>query len=91
MFLTVREPKWSKENSEIEKAHPEWDLTEKTKDKRSRLPKPVLRSMIFLLMSVALWYFAYNALTTWFTSLAKATRSSIGKGYKPLPIREKST
>ncbi len=68
MFLTVREPKWSKENSEIEKAHPEWDLTEKTKDKRSRLPKPVLRSMIFLLMSVALWYFAYNALTTWFTS-----------------------
>ena len=68
MFLTVREPKWSKENEKIEKEHPEWDLTEKTDGKHSKLPRPVLRSMLFLLASVALWYFAYNALTTWFTT-----------------------
>jgi len=68
MLLTVREKKWADENTAIEKEHPEWDLTEKAEGKGSRLPKPVLRSMIFLLMSVALWYFAYNALTTWFTS-----------------------
>lgn len=68
MFLTVREPKWSKENEKIEKEHPEWDLTEKADGKHSKLPRPVLRSMLFLLASVALWYFAYNALTTWFTT-----------------------
>ncbi len=68
MLLTVREPEWSKENELIEKEHPEWDLTEKTENNHDRLPKPVLRSMLFLLASVALWYFAYNALTTWFTS-----------------------
>ncbi|MBO4474771.1 MAG: MFS transporter [Clostridiales bacterium] len=68
MLLTVREPRWSSENSKIEKEHPEWDLTEKGEDNHSKLPSPVLRSMIFLLASVALWYFAYNALTTWFTT-----------------------
>ena len=68
MLLTVREPKWAKENELIEKEHPEWNLTEKTGNNHARLPKPVLRSMLFLLTSVALWYFAYNALTTWFTS-----------------------
>ena len=68
MLLTVKEPQWAKENEEIEKAHPEWDLTEKKDGSHSKLPSPVLRSMLFLLASVALWYFAYNALTTWFTT-----------------------
>ncbi|MBO4926970.1 MAG: MFS transporter [Clostridiales bacterium] len=68
MLLTVREPKWSKENEEIEKEHPEWDLTKKTESGHARLSGPVLVSMLFLLASVALWFFAYNALTTWFTS-----------------------
>ncbi len=68
MLLTVKEPQWAKENEDLEKKHPEWNLTVEGKDHTSKLPKPVLRSMIFLLSSVALWYFAYNALTTWFTS-----------------------
>ncbi|MBP5492399.1 MAG: MFS transporter [Clostridiales bacterium] len=68
MLLTVKEPKWAKENEEIEKQHPEWDLTEKDSGTHAVLPKPVLRSMLFLLASVALWYFAYNSLTTWFTT-----------------------
>ncbi len=68
MLLTVKENKWTEENKKIEKDHPEWDLTVKTEEKKTRLPAPVLRSMLFLLASVALWYFAYNALTTWFTS-----------------------
>ncbi len=68
MLLLVKEPKWSAENDAIEKAHPEWELTVKDEKKGAKLPKPVLRSMIFLLSSVALWYFAYNALTTWFTT-----------------------
>ena len=68
MLLTVKEPKWSKENELIEKEHPEWDLTEHGKDDHARLPAAVRKSMLFLLASVALWYFAYNSLTTWFTS-----------------------
>ena len=68
MLLTVKEPKWSKENELIEKKHPEWDLTEKGEGNKARLPKAVRASMLFLLSSVALWYFAYNALTTWFTT-----------------------
>ena len=67
MLITVREPKLSAENDEIEKRHPEWDLTEE-KNGGARLPFPVLKSMIFLLLSIALWYIAYNAVTTWFTT-----------------------
>lgn len=70
MLILVKEPKWSSENDAIEKAHPEWELTVKDEKKGAKLPRPVLRSMIFLLFSVALWYFAYNALTTWFTTYA---------------------
>ena len=69
MALTVNEPKLSAENDRIEKEHPEWDLTEEDKATgTSRLPAPVMRSMIFLLISIALWYIGYNAVTTWFTT-----------------------
>ena len=68
MKLTVNEPELAAENDEIEKAHPEWDLTEQSAKGSARLPRPVLRSMIFLLLSIGLWYIAYNAVTTWFTT-----------------------
>ena len=70
MKLTVNEPKLSAENEKIEKEHPEWDLTEEDKNGsgESKLPKPVLRSMLFLLGSIFLWFIAYNAVTTWFTT-----------------------
>ena len=69
MAVTVNEPKLSAENERIEKEHPEWDLT--VEDKVSggaKLPAPVLKSMVFLLLSIALWYIGYNAVTTWFTT-----------------------
>ena len=34
------------------------------------LPKPVKRSLVFLLLSVAFWYMAYNAVTTAFSKYA---------------------
>lgn len=68
MLIALREPKLSAENDEIEKNHPEWDLTEETSKGSARLPKPVLKSMLFLLLSICLWYIAYNAVTTWFTT-----------------------
>ena len=68
MLIALREPKLSAENDEIEKKHPEWDLTEENPKGNARLPKPVLKSMLFLLLSICLWYIAYNAVTTWFTT-----------------------
>ncbi|MBR2294334.1 MAG: MFS transporter [Clostridiales bacterium] len=72
MLFTVKENKLSEENERIEKEHPEWDLTEDTGSGTSKLPAPVFRSMIFLLLSICLWYIAYNAVTTWFTTYIKA-------------------
>lgn len=69
MFFTVNEPKLSADNDRIEKDHPEWDLTEEDKKTGDAvLPSAVKRSMIFLLISIALWYMGYNAVTTWFTT-----------------------
>lgn len=73
MYFTVNEPKLSAENDRIEKEHPEWDLSEKSASSSgSTLPKPVKRSLIFLLLSIALWYIAYNSVTTWFTTYIKS-------------------
>jgi Na+/melibiose symporter-like transporter len=72
MALTVNEPKLSAENDRIEKEHPEWDLTEENKATgTAKLPAPEMKSMIFLLASVALWYIGYNAVTTWFITYIK--------------------
>lgn len=70
MVLTTNEPKLAEENNRIEKAHPEWDLTEEDSSGESsgKLPKAVMRSMIFLLLSIGLWFIGYNAVTTWFTT-----------------------
>lgn len=72
MFLRLNEPELSHQNELIEKQHPEWDLTEESQSGGSAvLPRGVKRSMIFLLISIALWYMGYNAVTTWFTSYVK--------------------
>ncbi|SCW31502.1 Na+/melibiose symporter [Ruminococcaceae bacterium YRB3002] len=68
MLITVKEPRLAAENDEIERKHPEWDLTETSARGSAKLPRPVLKSMIFLLLSIGLWYIAYNAVTTWFTT-----------------------
>lgn len=68
MALFVNEPKLSSMNDKIEKEHPEWDLTEESNSGTAELPAPVKKSMIFLLLSIALWYIGYNAVTTWFTT-----------------------
>ena len=68
MALFVNEPKLSSMNDRIEKEHPEWDLTEESNSGTAELPAPVKKSMIFLLLSIALWYIGYNAVTTWFTT-----------------------
>jgi len=62
-LLTVREPKWA---AEMQKTSVEYGIEEEeinTAPKRS-LGKAEMRSLIFILLSIALWYFGYNAVTS---------------------------
>jgi len=68
LFLTVKEPKLTEENRELEKKHPEWNLAKDDGSGKEVLPKPVRKSLIFLLFSIALWFIGYNGITTWFTT-----------------------
>ena len=65
LYLTIKEPKLEEENQKLEAAHPE--------GKREKvLPAPVKRSLIFLLLSISLWFIGYNGVTTWFTKYVEA-------------------
>ena len=68
LFLTIKEPKLTAENRELEKQHPEWNLAKDDGSGNQVLPAPVKRSLGFLLASIALWFAGYNGVTTWFTT-----------------------
>ena len=87
LLLTVREPKLAEENARYEQAHPEENLAQADETGREVLPKPVKRSLLFLLLSVAFWYVGYNGITTWFTKYAeKMWHMEIGSASKCLTI-----
>ena len=67
MLLTIREPKLTAANQALERQHPEWDLAQDDGAGHEVLPAPVKRSLGFLLSSIALWFIAYNGVTTWFS------------------------
>ena len=67
LYLTIREPKLAQEERDYEAAHPEQQLAEDDGSGTVSLPKSVKKSLGFLLVSIALWYIGYNAVTTWFT------------------------
>ncbi len=69
MFF-VNEPKLRAKQAEYEKEHPELDLTTQTEDNKTKMPKDVKKSLVFLLLSVAFWFIGYNAITTWFSVYA---------------------
>lgn len=71
VMLFVNEPKLAQKQKEYEDAHPEENLTIATDESKTEMPKPVKRSLFFLLLSVALWYIGYNGISTWFTVFAK--------------------
>lgn len=68
LFLTIKEPKLSRENKALEEEHPEWDLAKDDGSGHEVLPKEVKRSLAFLLASISLWFMGYNGVTTWFTT-----------------------
>ena len=72
VFLTLREPAIEHDVAEYEAEHPEENLTEKDESGNEVLPKPVRRSLTFLLVSIALWFIGYNAMEPWFTTYAAA-------------------
>ena len=72
LLFFVNEPKLCAEQAEYEKAHPEENLVQKNENsKTEELPVEVKRSLSFLLVSIALWFIGYNAITTWFTTYAQ--------------------
>lgn len=64
--VTINEPKLVAEA----KVYDTVDEPAKDNGKKEKLPKPVVKSLIFLLASVFLWFFGYNGITTWFTTFA---------------------
>ena len=60
MVFTTNENKLLKETNIHDKEETETDSGKK-------LPRPVLKSLIFILLSVFLWFMAYNAVTTAFS------------------------
>ena len=78
LMLFVDEPKLAAEQRRYEQAHPEEELAKET-DKGEVLPKPVKKSLAFLLISIALWFIGYNSVTTWF-SLYAATMWDMPEG-----------
>ena len=71
IIFFVNEPKLVKKQQEYEAAHPEEDLSELSKDNKHAMTKPVKRSLIFLLLSVAFWYIGYNGISTFFTTFTQ--------------------
>lgn len=75
LFLTVKEKKISQEMI------PETETAASETGKGSALLPDVKRSLIFMLSSIALWYIAYNAVTTAFSRYATHVWGMENGGY----------
>lgn len=80
LFLTIKENKLRKEIEAEETVEEKDSVTEQTTT-ASKLPKDVQKSLIFLLVSVAFWFIAYNAVTTAFSRYAEHVWGLEGGGY----------
>lgn len=70
LFLTIKEKRDIAEVKQYDAEHPEEDLSTVNENKKTVLPKPVKKSLIFVLASIALWFMGYNAITSAFTKYA---------------------
>ena len=86
VMLFVNEPKLVAEQKQYELAHPEENLTTVT-ESGEQLPKDVKRSLGFILVSIALWFIAYNGVSTWFSVYASSSwNMSLGQANLCLTI-----
>lgn len=81
LFITIRENKYAKE---VQALYPDEEKRPEKKQEKSAakkadpaktekaapMPKPVKKSLIFILASIMLWFIAYNAVTTAFSRYA---------------------
>jgi MFS family permease len=70
VMVSVDEITLNREMEAYEAEHPEQDLTVEDASGDAVLPTDVKRSLVFLLVSIALWFTSYNAIETWFTTYA---------------------
>ena len=77
LLFTIKENKLRQE-IEIDEVE---DEAEQTTTVTGPLPKDVKKSLIFILMSVAFWFIAYNAVTTAFSRYATEVWGLEGGGY----------
>ena len=78
LLLTIRENRMAREAAE---AWPEPEEEPVKTGEKKKLPRPVLRSLLFLLASVFLWFTAYNAVTTAFSRYAEVVWGMQGGGF----------
>lgn len=79
LVITTKENKLAALNREYEKAHPEENLAQTDESGNETLPKDVKKSLIFLLLSISLWFIGYNGVTTWFsTYISRVMGEGIG-------------
>lgn len=72
-LVTVREPQWCRDmEEESRKLGIDESEGEEEKGKGGKLSKGELRSLIFILASVALWYMGYNAVSSKYSVYAGA-------------------
>ncbi len=80
LFFTIKEKKLAQENKDEEDKQEDPAVSQ-------ALPKKVKRSLLFLLFSVALWFIAYNAVSTWFTTYAASVwNMSLGEASKCMTV-----
>ena len=86
VMFCVNEPKLVAEQKKYEEAHPEENLATVTENGEN-LPREVKRSLAFILVSIALWFIAYNGVSTWFSVYASASwNMSLGQANLCLTI-----
>jgi MFS family permease len=71
-LLTVKEPKWV---AEMHAESIQWGLDKEVEPaqagEKKKLSKAEMRSLIFMLASIVLWFFGYNAVTSKYTVYAQ--------------------
>ena len=70
-LLTVRETRWTKEMQE-ESIRLGIEESEEDSGEKRRLSKAEMRSMLLILLSIALWYIGYNAVTSKYSLYASS-------------------
>ncbi len=82
LYITIKENKLRKEREELEIAEGIVEEEEPANtNEGQKLPKDVFRSLCFILVSVAFWFIAYNAVTTAFSRYAEQVWGLEGGGY----------